>query len=60
MMSSPMDDARLTVSMLENMFPNETELIEMLVDLYNGDYTFENFTENMKEWMGDYIHSLKH
>ena len=59
-MSSPMDDARLTVSMLENMFPNETELIEMLVDLYNGDYTFENFTENMKEWMGDYIHSLKH
>ena len=32
-MSSPMDDARLTVSMLENMFPNETELIEMLVDL---------------------------
>ena len=60
MMSSPMDDARLTVSMLENMFPNETELIEMLVDLYNGDYTFENFTENMKEWMGDYLHSLKH
>ena len=60
MMSSPMDDARLTVSMLENMFPNENELIEMLVDLYNGDYTFENFTENMKEWMGDYIHSLKH
>jgi len=59
-MSSPMDDAKLTVSMLENMFPNETELIEMLVDLYNGDYTFENFTENMKEWMGDYIHSLKH
>ena len=59
-MSSPMDDARLTVSMLENMFPNETELIEMLGDLYNGDYTFENFTENMKEWMGDYIHSLKH
>ena len=59
-MSSPMDDARLTVSMLENMFPNETELIEMLVDLYNGDYTFENFTENMKEWMGEYIHSLKH
>ena len=59
-MSSPMDDARLTVSMLENMFPNETELIEMLVNLYNGDYTFENFTENMKEWMGDYIHSLKH
>ena len=59
-MSSPMDDARLTVSMLENMFPNETELIEMLVDLYNGDYTFENFTGNMKEWMGDYIHSLKH
>ena len=59
-MSSPMDDARLTVSMLENMFPNETELIEMLVDLYNGDYTFENFTENMKEWMGDYLHSLKH
>ena len=60
MMSSPMDDARLTVSMLENMFPNETELIEMLVDLYNGDYTFENYTENMKEWMGDYLHSLKH
>ena len=59
-MSSPMDDARLTVSMLENMFPNETELIEMLVDLYNGDYTFKNFTENMKEWMGDYLHSLKH
>jgi len=55
-----MDDARLTVSMLENMFPNETELIEMLVDLYNGDYTFKNFTENMKEWMGDYLHSLKH
>ena len=59
-MSSPMDDARLTESMLVNMFPNETELIEMLVDLYNGDYTFENFTENMKEWMGEYIHSLKH
>jgi|19_taG_2_1085344.scaffolds.fasta_scaffold80596_3 hypothetical protein len=59
-MSSPMDDARLTVSMLENMFPNETELIEMLVDLYNGDYTFENFTVDMKEWMGDYLHSLKH
>jgi len=59
-MSSPMDDARLTVSMLEQMFPNETELLEMLVDLYNGDYTFENFTENMKEWMGEYIHSLKH
>jgi|TARA_R110002020_G_scaffold56750_1_gene156738 hypothetical protein len=55
-----MDDARLTVSMLENMFPNETELIEMLVDLYNGDYTFENFTVDMKEWMGDYLHSLKH
>jgi len=55
-----MDDARLTVSMLEQMFPNETELLEMLVDLYNGDYTFENFTENMKEWMGEYIHSLKH
>ena len=59
-MSSPMDDARLTVSMLEQMFPNQTELIEMLVDLYNGDYTFENYTENMKEWMGEYIHSLKH
>jgi len=59
-MSSPMDDARLTVSMLEQMFPNETELLEMLVDLYNGDYTFENYTENMKEWMGEYIHSLKH
>ena len=59
-MSSPMDDARLTVSMLEQMFPNETELLEMLVDLYNGDYTFENFTENMKEWMGEYLHSLKH
>jgi len=59
-MSSPMDDARLTVSMLEQMFPNETELLEMFVYLYNCEYTLYDFTENMKEWMGEYIHSLKH
>ena len=41
---------RITQDEMYDFIPTDSEMIEILTDLANGDYTIEAFREDIQEW----------